>query len=170
MAKPPETHGWSCLTPDDTAKDPLCTTCKSLLCTSGLEQAVTPQGFTHSSDLFTPARHPYRWDLSKISCPLCKACFALRNKSLDECPQPLPSDGVKIFWDKGASRLRLQITLDHRFHRRGMRFSGCEEEICILADDSKITTLLKRSQLSNSRWMCRKEVAKYIRYPVIRLE
>ena len=129
-------EGWWCVSEHDGLKNPLCDTCRSLMSSSGLRQAATPNGFVHSTELFTPPRYPYLWDLETFSCPLCKACYSLRNKSRQLCPQPAPSEGVKIFWHEDTKHLTLQISLDLRFYDRS--YAGCSQDICILADQGML--------------------------------
>lgn len=128
-------------------KNPLCDNCTSLMSSSGLAKAASPGGFVHSSDLFTPPRYPYLWDVEKFSCPLCKLCFSLRNKSRQLCPQHVPSEGFKIFWDNNTKQLTLRISLDLRFSPR--HYVGCSQSLCILADQGMFRAVDQMQSVSD---------------------
>ena len=61
-----EFETWQCVSEHDDLKNPFCDICTSLMSSYGLQQAAFPEGFVHSSDLFTPPQDPYLWDLGKF--------------------------------------------------------------------------------------------------------
>lgn len=135
-----KTQGWHCAEEGlNGLRNPFCDLCSSLLSSHGLRKAASPAGFVHSTDVLRPARYPYLFDLEKFACPLCKACFALRNDAQTHCRQILPTQGVTIFWEPERKRLRLEISLDERFAelRPGRGLKGCAAEICIVANQGK---------------------------------
>ncbi len=121
-----ESEEWKCLANSNGVENPLCQKCRSLMCSSGLRQVASADGFVHT---LVPPRVTKPWlvpwpNPSNTECPLCKICFAL-------------FPGVKpepVVWSLIIRQGICSLVLESRPHPNTNQAASKTQAICVLAE------------------------------------